>query len=70
MSVKSVYAVIFGAAILFCYSAVSAMSFDDQKLLNDDYCYMVSIWQQDAKSGKQPSERAGHPNYKNIHCGL
>lgn len=52
------------AAILF----ISTLDYQDEQLLNDNYCSMVADWNKDAKQGIAPADRAGHPNYKQIEC--
>ena len=37
---------------------------------HENYCELVSMWEEDAELGIEPTKRDGHPNYKEINCEL
>jgi hypothetical protein len=64
MNIKTISAV----GLALCgFALIGAMEFEDQQLEDDHYCQMRRAW--DESNVKDPSLRAGWPNFKpEINC--
>ncbi|ANY29595.1 hypothetical protein BOX08_gp30 [Pseudoalteromonas phage BS5] len=57
------------AALIVGYILLGS-GINEQAAERKNYCELVSMWEEDAELGIEPTKRDGHPNYKEIDCEL